>query len=43
MNFKIENYIDFKILFLVLNLGIAYKYIIHEKNIIIEKNNINEI
>ena len=39
---KIEDFINFKILFLVLNLGIAYKYIIHEKNIIIEKNNINE-
>lgn len=43
MNLKIEDYIDFKILFLVLSLGIAYKYIIHENEIIIKKNNINEI
>ena len=39
MNFKIDNYIDFKILFFVLSLGIAYQYINHENDIIIEKQN----
>jgi len=38
MNFKIENYIDFHILFLTICIIVAYKYIINENNIILEKN-----
>lgn len=39
MNFKIENYIDFHVLFMTICIIIAYKYITNENNIIIEKKN----
>ena len=33
----IEDYIDFKVLFTTMCIVIAYKYITHDENIIIEK------
>ena len=43
MNFKIEDYIDFHVLFMTISIVIAYKYITGESNIIIEKNKLNNI
>ena len=40
MNFKIEDYIDFHVLFMTISIIIAYKYITDESNIIVEKNKI---
>ena len=37
MNFKIEDYIDFHVLFMTISITIAYKYITNESNIIVEK------
>ena len=37
MNFKIEDYIDFHVLFITISITIAYKYITNESNIIVEK------
>ena len=37
MNFKVENYIDFHVLFMTITIIIAYKYITNESNIIINK------
>jgi hypothetical protein len=39
MNFKIEDYIDFHVLFMTISLIIAYKYITDGNNIIVEKKN----
>lgn len=39
MKFEIENYIDFHVLFTTISIVIAYKYITHDENIIIEKKN----
>ena len=41
MNFKIEDYIDFHVLFMTISIIIAYKYITDESNIIVEKKEIN--
>jgi len=38
MNFKIEDYIDFHVLFMTITITIAYKYITEENDIIIKKN-----
>jgi hypothetical protein len=40
MNFKIEDYIDFHVLFMTISIIIAYKYITDESNIIVEKKGI---
>ena len=40
MNFKIEDYIDFHVLFMTISIIIAYKYITNESNIIVEKKEI---
>jgi len=40
MNSKIEDYIDFHVLFMTISIIIAYKYITEESNIIIEKKEI---
>jgi len=37
MTFKIENYIDFHVLFMTICILIAYEYIMNGSNIIIEK------
>jgi len=37
MNFKIEDYIDFHVLFMTITITIAYKYITEENDIIIKK------
>ena len=42
MNFKIEDYIDFHVLFMTISIVIAYKYITDESNIIVEKNEIRD-
>ena len=42
MNFKIEDYIDFHVLFMTISIVIAYKYITDENNIIVEKNEIRD-
>ena len=39
MNFKVEDYIDFHVLFMTITIIIAYKYITDENNIIIQKKN----
>ena len=39
MNFKIEDYIDFHVLFMTISIVIAYKYLTNERNIIVEKKN----
>ena len=38
MNFKVEDYIDFHVLFMTITITIAYKYITEENDIIIKKN-----
>lgn len=35
---KLEDFIDFDVLFLTINLMIFYKYSTYEENIILEKN-----
>ncbi len=37
MNIKIENYIDFRVLFMTICILIAYEYIMNNSNIIVEK------
>ena len=36
-DFKLEDYIDFHVLFMTISIVIAYKYITNESNIIVEK------
>ena len=40
MTFKIDDYIDFHILFMTICILIAYEYIMNGSNIIIKKNTI---
>ena len=42
MNFKIEDYIDFHVLFMTISIVIAYKYITDENTIIVEENEISD-
>lgn len=38
MNFQIEKYIDFHVLFMTISILIAYEYIMNSSNIIIKKD-----
>lgn len=39
MNLKIEDYIDYHVLFMTICILIAYEYIMNDSNIIIEEKN----